>query len=446
MILHIKSLLRENLIYALYFGGLFIAVASIFKKAEWGFYILVGFISQPNIWFKFQDLPIGKDYLDLIFFAVLIGIFINKRSLTITNNLYFIFIFILYNYLSLWNSSIRYFYPFPISTSNELVIIWKNFTMMILMYFIGINVIKNEQQQKIIILIIALVILNISLRNYRSFAGGMSFVDDHRLVGPFWAVQLGSNHFGAFIADYSAAIFGVALFKIDKKIRWLCLAAALLSVHSLLFSFSRGAYVGALLAMLFFGIFKKRNILVLLTIILISYHTLLPPSVVERVNMTKDESGQLETSAASRLRLWQNATDLFLQSPLYGVGFEGFRLYREGQYGAILTDTHNYFIKNLCEGGIIGFIILLIILYAAFRSGWRLYKTGSSQFQKGLGFGFLGCILSLIATNMFGDRFSYVELGSFFWIFWSLVDRGILISNEAKHPVESPGKGGRVRV
>ena len=258
----------------------------------------------------------------------------------------------------------------------------------------------------------------------------IGFVDDHRLVGPFWAVRLGSNHFGAFIADYSAAIFGLALFNIERKIRWLCISTALLSTHSLFFSFSRGAYCGALFAILFFGIFKKRGILILTAIIFISYHTLLPSAVVERINMTKDETGELESSAASRLDLWNSAFGLLQKSPLYGVGFDGFRLYREEQYDASLTDTHNYFIKNLCEGGIFGFLLLLLILFAAFRSGWRLYKIGSTQFQKGLGFGFLGCLISLIATNMFGDRFSYVELGSFFWILWSVVDRGIIISNE----------------
>lgn len=424
----IKSLLRNNIIYGLYYGGLFVAIVSIYKKAEWGFFVIVGLISQPNIWYKFQVLPFGKDYLDIIFIGVIIGIFINKRPLTKTINLYLIMLFLLFSYFSLWNSSMRYDLYYPITTKNALVIKWKNFAMMILMYFIGINVIKNEQQQKTVILIIALVILNISLRNYRSFTGGGSFIDDHRLVGPFWAVRLGSNHFGAFIANYSAAILGLALFNIEKKIRWLCIGAALLSIHSLLFSFSRGAYVGALIAIVFFGVFKKRLILALIAIILICYHTILPPSVVERIDMTKDEKGELEHSAASRFNLWDSALELFQESPAYGVGFDGFRQHRELQYGIYLKDTHNYFIKNLCEGGVIGFFLLLLILLAAIRSGWKLYKAGSSEFQKGLGFGFLGCLFSLIATNMFGDRFSYVELGSFFWILWSLVDRGIIIS------------------
>jgi O-antigen ligase len=430
MLEKLKSLIRLNIIYALYFGGLVVAIVSIYKKAELGFFIVVGLISQPNIWYKFQSLPMGKDFLDLMFLAVLIVIFINKRPLTINKNLFLIFLLLFFSYLSLWNSSMRNSLPYPISTSNELVIIWKNFAMMILMYFVGINVIKSEQHQKVVIFIIALVILNISLRNYRSFAAGASFIDEHRLIGPFWVVKLGSNHFGAFIADYSVAIFGLALFNIERKMKWLCMGTALLSIHSLLFSFSRGAYVGALFAVLFFGICKKRSILVLFAIIFICYHTLLPPSVVERISMTKNESGELETSAASRLELWNSALGLMKESPIYGVGFDGFRLYREKQYDTHLTDTHNYFIKNLCEGGIIGFTLLLLILFAAFQSGWTLYKKGSSQFQKGLGLGFLGSFLSLLATNMFGDRFSYVELGSFFWILWSLVDRGIIISNE----------------
>ena len=78
--------------------------------------------------------------------------------------------------------------------------------------------------------------------------------------------------------------------------------------------------------------------------------------------------------------------------------------------------------------------LFVIVLVVAFRSGWRLWKAGKEGFEKGLGLGFMGCVLACASTNLFGDRWSYVEMGSYFWVFWGLVDRGILMAQKTSPP------------
>jgi hypothetical protein len=56
----------------LYFGGLLTAMVTIFWKAEWGLLLMVALIPQPNIYYKLYGYPMGKDFLDILFFAVLI--------------------------------------------------------------------------------------------------------------------------------------------------------------------------------------------------------------------------------------------------------------------------------------------------------------------------------------------------------------------------------------
>jgi len=72
----------------------------------------------------------------------------------------------------------------------------------------------------------------------------------------------------------------------------------------------------------------------------------------------------------------------------------------------------------------------------AFRSGWKLLREANNGFEKGLGLGFMGCVLASATTNLFGDRWSYYEMGSYFWVFWGLVDRGILIAEASKQKAE----------
>ncbi len=139
--------------------------------------------------------------------------------------------------------------------------------------------------------------------------------------------------------------------------------------------------------------------------------------------MTANEQGELDTSSASRLKLWDKAMGLFKQNPVFGAGYEGFKLSGKGEG---FFDTHNYFVKKLCEEGIIGLAIFLFCLFKALFSGWKLFKNGKTPFQRGLGLGFFVCVLSVIVSNFFGNRFSYFVMGSYFFIFWALVDSSLM--------------------
>jgi putative inorganic carbon (HCO3(-)) transporter len=411
----------------LYYGGLLTCLLSIFKRAEWGLFLMVALIPQPNIFYKLYDFPMGTHFLDLLFIAVLIGIFVNKKAFTMNNNAIIIGLYLLISYITLWNSSMNFSLPAPITTQNELLLQWKSYAVMIFMYYLALNSLRDENQHKILIIIMALVILFISIRSYRAFTVGLSFVEENRMVGPFETVRLDSNHFGAFIVSYCSFFLGLLLFDKHKWRRLLSLAAVLFGLYPLFFSYSRGAYMAALGVLVFFGLIKKRSLLILALVIFLSWQTLLPQTVVERISMTKTEEGELEGSAGVRLDLWSHAIDLFKKNPILGVGWGGFRF--TVPEGFKFKDAHNLYMKTLSEQGIIGLILLLFIFFQSLKSGQRLFKTGRTPFQKGLGFGFLGCTAAFIITNMFGDRWSYFVLGDYFWILWGVVDRAILMSD-----------------
>lgn len=434
----IKFFLKWLLAPVLYGGGIFTALVTVFKRAEWGLFLLVAMIPQPNIWYKLHGYPLGKSFIDILFFAILIGIVFQQKGFTKTNHSTFILFFVLLSYLSLWNSSIRFSLPLPLTTSNELLRDWKNYAEMILLYFLVLNVIKTEEQQKTVVVLMSVVILLIAIRSYRDFSGGESFDYSKRVGGPFEAVGLGANHFGAFIAHYCVIFLGLFFFDNDPRRRLLFIVTYLFGLHPLFFSYSRGAYLGALGAFAFIGLIKKRSLLVVVAIILLAWKTLLPISVVDRIEMTETENGQIESSAAHRLDLWKHAMDLFEKNPIFGIGFGGFGFTVPPDE---LTDTHNFYMKTLSEQGIIGSVLLFILLFMCLASGWRLFKVGLTPFHKGLGLGFMGAVVACMITNMFGDRWSYLALGGYFWVFLALVDRGILISQDAfMHARESEEK------
>lgn len=421
MLNFIFSLIRIYSLPILYIGGLVICIISLFKKPIWGIYLLIVLVPQPNIFYKLYDFPFGKDFLDILFFSALAGLLIFNRKIEFRGNTALIIILILVNYIALWNSSINFNLPYPISTENPMLKSWKNYSIMLMMYVLSYYSLKNNgKEHRNIILIITMVILFISLRSYRSFSPRETFVEDSRASGPFWIVGLGSNHFGAFITNYCSILLGIMIFEKNKWRKLLFLGTIIIGIHPLFFSYSRGSYLAALLVIIFFGILKSRILLLLAFLILLAWNIILPTSVIDRIKMTKSESGELEQSASARLMLWDHAIDIFKKNPIFGTGFGSFEY--SLPEGIKWKDTHNYYLKILSEQGIIGFSLLLIILLKAFKSGWKLFKIRKNDFEGGIGLGFMGCVISMIATNLFGDRWSYLVLGSYFWFFWGLVD------------------------
>lgn len=426
MLTFLFSFIRGLALPILFLGGLFTCLLSVFRNAAWGLLLMVALIPQPNILYRLYNFPIGKDFLDILLLAVLVGIFINKRGFERSGHTILIVILLLMSYLGIWNSTMNFSLPSPFTMANPILKPWKGYASMVLLYLLSFNAVKDdENQRKMMVLVMALVVIFISFRSYRSFTAGVSFAEDSRSAGPFWAVGLGSNHFGAFIAHYATVFLGLLLMDDNRWRKILFLVTVLLSLHPLFFSYSRGAYAAAFVILLLFGLIKKRSLLILVFAIVIAWQTLLPSSVVDRISMTRSEDGSIEHSGAVRLELWKRAIDLFEKNPIIGSGLAAYYFTMpEGHW----RDAHNVYLKTLCEQGIIGFALLVVVFYAAFKSGWKLYRSNMKRFERGLGLGFMGCVVACIITNLFGDRWSFFELGGYFWIFWGLVDRYIIIS------------------
>jgi O-antigen ligase len=428
MLTALKELLRGILAPTLYVTVLVTFLASARQRAEWAVYLLAILAPLPVVWYQLHQFPLGKDTMDILILGACLGIIVNKNGFDRAPRTLLLATCIIVSYVALWNSTLRFNLPLPLTTDNPVLPDWKNYAEMIFLYFLTYSAIKNEEQQKTMLVIMATVVLIIAVREFRNFTAGDIFDYDKRAEGPFWVVGLGANHLGAFIADYAGLLLGMFLIDKHKHRKWLYLAAVMFSVHPLFFSYSRGAYIAMLAVIVVYGLIRKRSLLILVAALVFTWQVVLPPSVVDRIEMTETSSGQLEESAADRVMLWEHAKQLFNEHPIFGIGFNGFGYTRPGER---LTDTHNFYMKVASEQGVIGLLILGLMLLRALASGWRLYRNGQSAFHQGLGLGFIGCVTGLVVSNIFGDRFSYFALGSYFWLLWGVVDRAVLISNEA---------------
>ena len=424
MIGAIKLAIKSLLPLGLYLGTLFGAFKSMRGQPLIALALITIASPLPNLWYKLHDFPIGKDILDLLAVCGIIGIFVAKLNTTRSLHGRFLIFYLIVTYLAVWHGSLRFGLPVPITPASAEFVDWKNYAQMVILYFLAFHCLSDEKRQKQLMLLAAAILFFIALREVRNFQESVSFSYDKRAAGPFWSAGLNANNFGAFIAHFGAFFLGVAFFARHKYERWFLLLTALLCVKPLFFSYSRGAYLATLAVLLVYGILKKRSLLVVLGVVILSWQTLLPTTVVERITMTESPDGELEESAASRFETWSRAMNLFSDSPLFGVGSGGFAE-ASRRAGALYTDPHNFYVETLTEQGIFGLGLFVLLLFRAWLTGFRLYRSGTTDFQRGIGLGLVGCMLALAITNFFGDRWSYYATGAYFWILWGMADRAL---------------------
>jgi len=205
---------------------------------------------------------------------------------------------------------------------------------------------------------------------------------------------------------------------LQKRMKMALMGLIVINVFCVLFLFSRAAYMGMIVGVSLLLLIRNRKLLIIFLLILMFWQTALPGKVKERIQQTHDRYGQLDESAALRIIVWHHSMDLFARNPVMGVGFGVFPY-----LGLELGDTHNIYLKILAEQGILGFFIFLILLIIMFIQGIVLHMHGETDMQRALGLGFVLCLLVLMVNNVFGDRWSYMELNSNLWVFAALVAR-----------------------
>jgi putative inorganic carbon (hco3(-)) transporter len=428
----IKGLIKAALPFGLYGATLGACIGSVIGHPLLALGMIAIATPLPNVWYQIQDFPLGKDILDLLVVCGLIGLYTGQYVTGRARSSTLLLLYLAFTYVMVWNASVRFGLAVPLTTENSVLVIWKNYAQMVLLYFLTFHAVSDDKKQRQIILLCITILLLISLREAKNFTEGVSFSYERRLEGPFWIVGLGANHFGAFLVHYGTIALAIALCVTNKYVRWLCIATCVILVQPLFFTYSRGAYVAALAVLVLFGLLKKPSLLILVAVLAIAWQTVLPTTVVERISMTETSEGQLEASAAERVVVWDRAISLYEQHPVFGSGMGSFALSR---VGGNLNSAHSLYLETLAEQGIVGVLFLAVVMLKALWSGWLLYIRGQTEWQKALGLGLFGCVISMAVTNAFGDRWSYFAIGAYFWIFWGIADRMLTQLSAVPKPV-----------
>lgn len=272
----------------------------------------------------------------------------------------------------------------------------------IVFYFILVNTIKTRQQLYVLaaLLVLSTTVTSLyGLYQLKTVGATSEAWVDTTLFEDIKA-RVGSTFENPnVLGEYLVLIIPVAIAMLWGQKSWISkliiLGLTAIMLGCLVYTYSRGAYVGLILAFALFAVLRDRRFIILGVIGLLMLPFVLPASVINRFASIGNLN---DTSSFYRISVWLGslrlAQDYWLSG--IGLGLEPFKLvYPKYSFSAAYAHhSHNIYIQMLIETGIAGllmFFAIIAVYYKAMLAGF--YKTRDR---------FISTFMIAIASGMAG--------------------------------------------
>ena len=268
---------------------------------------------------------------------------------------------------------------------------------------------NNEDIKKFFKLLVIIAVINsvyALFQMYTNFGFILTYLDNGRKMASGMCGN--PNFFGSLIVTVISII--TCNFLIDKeKLNYKKILLLILLFVSLINSESTGpilTYIIFLILLIIFIYIKKyrviKKILILITILIVSYLTLIIMNNTFIVNEEGIKVNKNETSISSitetmdsggngRLKIWENTLDIIKDNPIIGVGFDNFVLAypnprvenklnlnltdnsskNQVEYYYVVDNAHNVYLHTIVSTGLLGLIPYLLLCLFAFIKGLK---------------------------------------------------------------------------
>lgn len=214
------------------------------------------------------------------------------------------------------------------------------------------------------------------------------------------------------------------------------LVSAALGSLALVMTYSRASWVAFAVAAVVFVFLWNRKLLPLFLGLALACVPLLPSHVFNRI-LTIFNSGS-DSSATSRIYLWEAAIDVLRRSPITGAGLGG-----DAARGAVwefgsfhgsrgnFTHAHNMYLQLWLEHGLLGMVTFVLASWNAIKRGAKAAALPGCPPQArliiiGVAAGMLGSMVGGMADYLF----TYPRVMLIFWFTASLLLAGVRMAGQ----------------
>ena len=231
-----------------------------------------------------------------------------------------------------------------------------------------------------------------------------------RIVGTF----LHPNAFASYLLII--LVFGITQWFEKEKMVSPFFLRVLVCVASVIFifTFSRGAWIALVIAILFLGVFRYRKLLVLLPLFLI-VATFAVPSIRGRIENIFHPGVYARSRSAWDWRqdTWKQIMPLVYQKPILGHGLATV----ETEFGVL---THNDYLRLLAETGIVGLLAYLLLMLRLLAATWGDFRRTKSELARGLQVGLMAMIVAFLFREFADNTMRNTVVMFYFWLFVAL--------------------------
>ncbi len=227
------------------------------------------------------------------------------------------------------------------------------------------------------------------------------------------------NILGSYMAFIAPTAFGIALYEKKRGPRLFYGAAAAVSCMTLLFTYTRAAWIACFIGLLVFTwLIDKR--LTILTIAVTVLAVLFVPPIHSRVALFLSPVYWVQTVQSGRIARWGNAYNQMRTNPLFGVGLGRYGGAVAAQYFGITYVDGEYF-KTLAEIGLVGLLSFLGLLLVYLRDVWRVIHKTMDKRMRYLMIGVFSSLVAIICHNAVENVFEDPAVNFLFWMAGTLV-------------------------
>lgn len=212
----------------------------------------------------------------------------------------------------------------------------------------------------------------------------------------------------------------------------LCLAPMVLS---LIFTYSRGAWLAMFGAFVIYGLIYNWRILLALGAAAYAAPKLIP-GISSRIAYMLSPAYLLSSARAGRVARWNMAMDKVKNHPLTGEGF--------GRFGGAVAARHipssiyvdNFYLKTAAESGIIGLAALVWLFVNGVRCALNSYRRLTDPYLKGLAGGLIAGLLGVLLHNGVENIFEVPMMSTYFWLLLGMTAALPHLEGQETPPVE----------
>lgn len=304
-----------------------------------------------------------------------------------------------------------------------------------LWYFVVMQLIKGEDSAKAITAFFVVTVAILAVYGVYQYVVGVEMPagwTDHNeasLRTRVFAIFTSPNAFGSLLTLAAPMSVSMILISKSRKAKLAFAAMTLFIVASLAFTFSRGAWIGFMVAVAVYVLVKDKRLIVpcIIAAVLIAVCV---PSISGRIGYMLSPEYIESSLRGGRLVRWITGLKIFADYPIFGIGL--------GEFGGavamnnnikVIVDNQvteafymdNYMLKTAVESGLVGFSAFIALMYSVFINGLRTVRTAATDVSRELATGILAGLCGVIVHNCVENIFEVPMMTSLFWTFTAVL-------------------------